>query len=990
MGRSAKDYPLRLFLIKDGINVEPRLPISFQRHYLKKTAMPKNILLLLCLIGTFLLQAQTQITNYQEEAYQSPIKKVFKWQDRVFYAFENGAGKVEVWELANEQLSKVYETPFVLCDFELDTWSIYEDKLFLGGYISMRCISFLTGEMVEEVFSTDPHFYTYTIRYEFDGSLAKARIRNEIEYVFDMDFQELVPAFRGDVVYKSNTSYYYVTSNGSGRILMKRPFFETTSTEIGPGFTNYSPHVYNEVLYFQGQGDAFYRIYKDDSFDTFSNFTFLINLYQGEGGQFWGIDQTTSGGVLQVIDSTSMEILSSKNASNFIPFHIYTANSEKVLFRSIDPLDNVARLAYWDIPQDTIRYIDTHPYIYGIQVEDSLLFNVIWDYQNPKMDVINANTLEVKGIDLPAVAQNEFRGERQLFKKEASYYLALYDFDHGFGFLEYDYQEHTVTADEGFPTKNLGTGTTIASTGNTLYLDNFDVYSRSIQVYDPAASDGMYIHEIEGGVDFDIQAIDGSFYYYADHEFNGTPPSDSNYVDLIRFDAETKTTTTLVEALSYSPYRDFVRMEVGGRYILSPNYWTNENLTAYDTKNDLSRAISPQQKEILRRASIVTENWIYALTSSSGVRRIYKMQVDDIDNVALIYENSMETPELVPVNGDTIHLLVADSLYAYDGQQLTNYFAQPETTFFQGSAGGYQSADKQYVAYKFSSPDSLGIFLYDRWQDEVTTFRVQDWLTLHSDNTDLYFGEGYFYHRDRNSNQEYELWSYNITTQERTVQSYDFFPAILSLHDGEVHVEHPADNRIYIYTADLELIEEVSMGSLLNVWNYYNYPLRQMLNNPRVMYSYRPQSGSDSHERLLNLYDAKTRTVTPYFDCDAGLRLHSIIPQGGTVYCVASNAEEGNQLYRIEIEDYISSTEKDPLDPVTEPLQLFPNPTNDMLYLGQPLDQIEILDVQGRLIYVSKQTLQSVPVNHLTPGFYVIKGQYQNRYFTGKFIKGGF
>ena len=948
--------------------------------------MLKKIIFLLFLCLPSFAQAQTQLTHLEDSAYQSPIKEVFEWQDRVFYAFENGMGKVEIWEFANEQLSKVYETPFQLCDFDLHTWKIYQDKIFIGGYYSFRSIDFLTGEITEEIFSDEPHFVSPIVRYEFDECLAKIKITNEVEHIYDIELQALVPVFEGDLVYKSATAYYYVTGPPTDKVFMKRLFFESEGEAIASGFSNYAPHIINDILYFQGPGIPFYRV-SGDSVDSFSSFSFMIDMYLTSDDQLYGIEQVSSAKFLHLLDPNALTILETKNASDFIPSQIYTANDEKVFFSSVNVILNAAELAYWDLIQDTIIVLDTEPYVYTIQVQDSLLFNATWDYQNPKLEVINTNTLDIKAIDFPPYSNNEFRGTQQVFKKDENYFISLYDAEHGYGFFDYDDQNNTLTPTVAFPEKNYGTGTTIGLSGNTLFINDFDEYTRHIQIYEPTASDGIYLHEIEAALDGGIEAINGKFYYLLDHDFGTNPPSDSNYVDLVMFNPETKTTHPLLEAIAYPPSHSFSRPKVAGQYILLPNQYDTFNLKVFDTENMVQLEVTTEQKEILKGVKVVTDNWMYAVVLASGNRRVYKMQVDNLNNYELIHENEEATPSLVQISDDIINITINDSLFYYDGQNLVNYFSEEGLTFQQGSRPVYISPDKKYLAYKFSTVDDIGIILYDRVQNATKKLIVKNFLSLFSDTHDIHFGEGYMFYNDRNSNQEYELWSYNLTTDEQHFHFFDVNPQILSLHNGEVHVEIFADNSISIFSYDLDPIEIVSMGSLFNVWNYFNYPRSQMLSNPRIIRSHRPYTGSLSNYRLLNLYNAATRTVSPYFDCESELRFYSFVQQDSTLYCVASNDEEGNQIYKIDIENYVTSVKNASPEVVTETLQLFPNPTTGVLHFHQKLDNIHILDIQGRLIFESNEATKTLNVEQLHRGFYFIKGQLQNRYFNGKFVK---
>lgn len=71
-------------------------------------------------------------------------------------------------------------------------------------------------------------------------------------------------------------------------------------------------------------------------------------------------------------------------------------------------------------------------------------------------------------------------------------------------------------------------------------------------------------------------------------------------------------------------------------------------------------------------------------------------------------------------------------------------------------------------------------------------------------------------------------------------------------------------------------------------------------------------------------------------------------------------------------------------------LDVFPNPTQDVLYLSadasQPFDLIQLLDMQGKEIYAEKYNTK-VNVSSLKKGMYVVKATRNNQVFVSRFVK---
>ena len=66
---------------------------------------------------------------------------------------------------------------------------------------------------------------------------------------------------------------------------------------------------------------------------------------------------------------------------------------------------------------------------------------------------------------------------------------------------------------------------------------------------------------------------------------------------------------------------------------------------------------------------------------------------------------------------------------------------------------------------------------------------------------------------------------------------------------------------------------------------------------------------------------------------------------------------------------------------------VYPNPVEDILYITQPVDYIEIFGINGNSILKSTQRLSSLSVNILPPGMYIVKMKINGKIITKKVIK---
>ena len=74
--------------------------------------------------------------------------------------------------------------------------------------------------------------------------------------------------------------------------------------------------------------------------------------------------------------------------------------------------------------------------------------------------------------------------------------------------------------------------------------------------------------------------------------------------------------------------------------------------------------------------------------------------------------------------------------------------------------------------------------------------------------------------------------------------------------------------------------------------------------------------------------------------------------------------------------------------PTNEKLMVYPNPTKDMLYFSQPLKEISVYDLSGKLIKTQKTLSEKLNVNDLSKGSYILSGvDKSGKKVNQKFVK---
>ena len=116
----------------------------------------------------------------------------------------------------------------------------------------------------------------------------------------------------------------------------------------------------------------------------------------------------------------------------------------------------------------------------------------------------------------------------------------------------------------------------------------------------------------------------------------------------------------------------------------------------------------------------------------------------------------------------------------------------------------------------------------------------------------------------------------------------------------------------------------------------------------------------------------------PFYDAGN----NNIIDEQGNIYFAG-----GASLVKLEIVERSTPIVESRIKIPT--IKLFPNPAQEVLFIDteETLEQINIYDLQGRLVEKHLGTEYHIDIEHLLPGTYLLSAQTSSATFSQKFIK---
>ncbi len=135
------------------------------------------------------------------------------------------------------------------------------------------------------------------------------------------------------------------------------------------------------------------------------------------------------------------------------------------------------------------------------------------------------------------------------------------------------------------------------------------------------------------------------------------------------------------------------------------------------------------------------------------------------------------------------------------------------------------------------------------------------------------------------------------------------------------------------------------------------------------------------------IYNPPVKNADTYpFNADQYMLLN--VAMGGIAGAIDPNFTQSAMVI-----DYVRVYQNAPLSTpgaaATVNLRMYPNPTNGMLQFtaAQPIDNVWIYDLQGKLVQAASQNIESIDVSALARGMYLVKVQLGAQTLTEKLIK---
>ena len=135
-------------------------------------------------------------------------------------------------------------------------------------------------------------------------------------------------------------------------------------------------------------------------------------------------------------------------------------------------------------------------------------------------------------------------------------------------------------------------------------------------------------------------------------------------------------------------------------------------------------------------------------------------------------------------------------------------------------------------------------------------------------------------------------------------------------------------------------------------------------------------------------FDVVDQAITPYFPY-TGTWYDLMDSDGNTSINVNSTTDEITlQPGEFKIFGNQSSTSLTTTDLSIDNVNMYPNPSENIITFDNPLEIVEIFDITGKKLYTFRDVLknQNLDISNLSSGYYIVKILYQNRFENRKLI----
>lgn len=904
--------------------------------------MLKHYFLLAILSLTTFVNGQQfkQLTNYQNKYYISSYDEIIENKDTFYHILKTYDNQFEIWKFHDNSNELIYKSYIDFCDkdisegFHIDSFIIHMDQeqLYLYNFLTLteQVLVFPENENIE---------LSLLNQYSINDKIIS--FGSQYKYSFDIVLSKFVPRRIVPLLYRSNSSYYSISKS----TINKRKIFSNSSTTT-PVFPNAKfRKVFNNKLYFQDSLGFLYSIEKEDNI-TKSDFKLNpIDCFYKISNNEVGVLCNSNKTIIYSIDEQNNTLKDSTIISNDNNYRFtYFYNKKLFLTRN----DNLYSFDYSD---KSFKLLEN--YFRKSATVDSLVFFFPDYYRSNSLIVINTISLEKK--EIPLSESELYFNCREIFKQNNKYYIFLNKTGEGMVYYKYDFTKNTLSSTNYAINKNKGLDWGFYYKGNTLYFSDFSSHN-TLQIIDESEEDNIDELNLTDNIVREPFFYRNNIYFFTHIDSCTTDDEyclklwrynpNSNKKDIIITDIHTRK-----KSFSSNKYYFF-----GDYFIFKKRY--QEKVLVYNIETDKFVDISNELSKLLKAKKIVTKNYIYTNSIDNNTYQINNKKPFNIKNLGDYQFNSAT--------------IIEDDAFVYsDGDTLSYFDGNNAKIIFKGDSISYvninsTSPNKKYYMRVYRKNNTKNFIIYDIELNK--TIEIPKVLSEPS-NVKSILTNTNFYILEKSNESNYDVFSFDLKTNESFTKHFDIEPKIISLGDDEIHFK--VHDKIIITNYSLIQLEVVD-GTETNF-------------NENVVSPFHKLSSFITLHHSLLTYDREKKKFKEYFTCEENMELCKAISHNGKAYCSVVNDAVGHQVYVIDIDKLSNSTF--PIENNNMSLKLFPNPSSDFITSKNLMEGYSIYDVTGNLIISSKQNADKINIKLLNPGVYLIVSKIENKVRTGKFVK---
>lgn len=892
-----------------------------------------------------------QLTFHEDFGFEDNYVNYYEYQGGGLFFYHTLDDYVVCKQIVNGELKTIYSSSFKLCEAGYLEWYAFENKIIFLGLEGLYLEDIFTGDFVTEEFDigTDyqlREFYDF----QFDHGRATVSVDQDTSFVYDMILEQKVPGIEGAILFRTANYLYFNNGTSFDRNFIRKEHASPVEDTLRSGFRawrvnnlgkNHLIHIKDEVLF---------RV--DMQTDE------IIDLGTFEGSMIASFQSEEN--VISAVTSTGEDaLLTSFKDDVVIAERALSTGSNTTLSSDFDGnylllRKNVGFLssAYiYDLSDDSLTPLEED--VTSVDFFDTKDYTILLTYEFDYLSyfLVNKRDKTRKRISIkhPLTTNNS-----EVIVKDDQGNEFIQSFDEKSGALTYGIDPFTdsLSAIQLEFKDNYGIGTNVQKSGDLLFAVDEDQDSTYLLIVDETMTSGIQEIAIETN-GFGIINYEGRFAYFAENK--GKRTSTNRYYDIHVKEVGSSDFVKVVEDFEVVQFVSGFDYTAYGRHMIISN---QDGHMAFDLRGNLFYPVSGDGKLFLELARRELEDYyIVDITIVGGSGRLVLQSKNDLN---VFKDINTKSPKYLPVKGNEF------VYYTFTEA----YFHNSEDEFLLGTAEeGVNiheisvSENKEFVLFNSSVGTDRAINVYETATNMKKQYILPRFSWVEMDSRKLLI---YSFDADG-----YMLEVINIDTDDSNVLEFDYLPVLLSSFGKEFHFYDRPAEMIRVYDESLNLLESVPNRDAKDI---VLIPVDERKDvEPMISFAYVNRNQVFNSvvrtDAFLSIYNAAERSFDFFFSCDHEASLLEVVKTGDEIYSLAGTAQDGYQIYVLELDDYIVNTSKT----VVEDFKIFPNPVSDLLYVSSALSGFTIYDVLGNIVDQSFETTQQVNVNRLNAGVYFIK-----------------